>query len=111
MTKSKNPNTNVVSAGVIFAEGASYFCLPLDSLGIDSSKEIKSMKSSCECAQPRLVLFKRRGEVIHGLKIDFLPSADEQADPVELRVDIELAFVDGTKENISVDLLHTSQVR
>ena len=98
-------------AGVVFADEASYICIPLEKLGIDVGKEIASIKSSCECVRPSVVRYlRRKSEEGVAIRLDFVEesNAQDEINPVLLGVAITVTFVSGDEQLVSILFLHTS---
>ncbi|AMV32149.1 hypothetical protein VN12_08500 [Pirellula sp. SH-Sr6A] len=94
-----------VSAGVIFMDTPHYYCIPLESIGVDSGKTINSISTSCSCAKGTIVGYKLRGESKQAIRIDFGAANDEK--PIELQLKVELFFSDGSTKSLFVSFVHT----
>lgn len=107
-------SSNRYDAGVLFANEASYLCLPLQKLGIDPAHEILSVKSSCECVRPSMVRFlQRRSQKGFALRLDFVEDTKgqkEETSPSSLAVEIKLQFASGTEQSVTIQFLHTTQM-
>ena len=107
-------SSNRYDAGVLFANEASYLCIPLEKLGINPAQEILSVKSSCECVRPSVVRFlQRRSQEGVALRLDFVEDTQGHADetsPSSLAVEIKLQFASGTEQSVSIQFLHTTQM-
>lgn len=98
-------------AGVVFANEASYLCIPLEKLGIDSAQEILSIKSSCECVRPSAVRYVRQiSQDGVALRLDFVKDSQTQdnSDPVSLAVSIKLQLASGIEHSVTIQFLHTT---
>ena len=63
-----------IDAGIIFADRASYRCLPLAQLSIRSAGQIHSLETSCECVEARTVAYRGSdGRIADALRLDFVP--------------------------------------
>ncbi len=63
----------VFDAGILFENEASYVCIPLEKLSIDSAQEIVSIESSCECVRPSVVRYHDRpSQEGVALRLDFI---------------------------------------
>ena len=106
-------SSNRYDAGVLFANEASYVCLPLEKLGIDPSQVIVSIKSSCECVRPSVVRFlQRRSQEGVALRLDFVEDTQGQKDetsPSSLAVEIKFQFASGSEHSVTIQFLHTTQ--
>jgi len=98
-------------AGVLFANEASYLCIPLERLGIGSAQEILSIKSSCECVRPSAVRYVRQiSQDGVALRLDFVKDsqAQDNMDPVSLAVTIKLQLASGIEQSVTIQFLHTT---
>ena len=105
--------STVFDAGVLFANEASYLCIPLEKLGIDPSQEIVSLKSSCECVRPSVIrYFKRQSQEGVALRLDFGDDSNgkDETSPTPLSVEIQFEFAVGAKQSVTIQLLHTTQI-
>lgn len=115
-----NIRTNVdgkvtIDAGVVFADRASYLCVPVKQLGIDGDFSTARIGTSCECVQGRVVAYRNSsGESELAVLLDFNPdpghasSADKQS--LMLGVIVTVAFTDGRSQEFTVDLVHCPSV-
>ncbi len=97
-------------AGVLFANEASYLCFPIEKFGIDSTQEILTIKSSCECVRPSVVRYQRQqSEEGVALRFDFVEDsqAQDKESPVSLAVTIKLQLVSGIEQSVTIQFLHT----
>ena len=103
----------VFDAGVLFANEASYVCIPLEKLSIDPAQEIVALKSSCECVRPSVIrYFKRQSQEGVALRLDFGDDSNGQGEttPTPLSVEIQFEFAVGAKQSVTIQLLHTTQI-
>ena len=111
LTDSRKLST-AFDAGDLFANEASYLCIPLQKLGIDPSQEIVSIKSSCECVRPSVIRFlQRRSQERVTFRLDFVEDTQGHADetsPSSLGVEIKLQFASRTEHSVTVQFLHTT---
>ncbi len=105
-------SSNRYDAGVLFANEASYVCLPLEKFGIDPAQEIVSVKSSCECVRPSVVRYLQlQSQEGFALRLDFIGDSkgQDEMSPISLAVEIQFEFADGAKQSASIQFLHTTQ--
>jgi len=105
------PASLEIDAGVIFADRASYLCLPLSRFGISSSDDIQTIVSSCECVIPSLVRYSDGATTtVDGVLFEFIPSEatlDAKPQSVQLGVVVTFTTVSGENRTVTVTLLHT----
>lgn len=71
-----------IDAGVVFVDEATYRCIPLSELGVESVDQIKSIETSCECLQPSTVGYHESSNAVdHALRLDFL-AQHKRRDPM-----------------------------
>jgi len=64
----------IIDAGIVFADEASYLCVPLSRLGIADADEVLSVDTSCDCSRPSIVHFDESpSKTARALRIDFIP--------------------------------------
>ena len=106
--------STVFDAGVLFANEASYLCIPLEKLRINPAQEILSVKSSCECVRPSVVRFlQRRSQEGVALRLDFVEDTKGQEDetsPSSLAGEIKFEFASGTEQSVTIQFLHTRKM-
>ncbi len=108
------PSSTFFDAGILFANETSYLCIPFEKLGIESGKEIVSIKSSCECVRPSVVHYLlRKSEEGIALRLDFVEVEDwksqVEVNPNSLGVKIEFQFASGTEQSVTIQFLQTLQ--
>lgn len=107
------PSQCVIDAGILFADEASYVCVPLSRLGIADSDELLSVQSSCECVRPSLVYFdKFLGNTARAMRIDFRPggtNADSKHTPSNLAIEVTIKLANGKDKSASIRFLQTAQ--
>jgi hypothetical protein len=107
-----------IDAGIVLADRAGYFCLPLEQVGLPPDAEIVSLESSCECVQPRMVQYVAgRQRVGQAILLEYVPEvssaevdrkiSQSEVQPTNLGVIVEIGLADGTKYDFTVKLLHT----
>jgi hypothetical protein len=99
---------HTIQAGLLFIEESSYLCVPLKDLNIDSDMPLVRVRSSCDCVQPSVVRFRvSQNEYEAALRLNFFaehhPIYDSSAIPLQVRV--TLYFVDGSEQEMIVNLL------
>jgi len=103
----------VIDAGIIFADEASYLCVPLRRLGIADSDEVLSVITSCECTDPSIVRFNEsRNKVSRALYVKFAPESaipTVEPTPLNLGVVITLEMSSGQITSATIQFLHTTQ--
>jgi hypothetical protein len=111
-------STPTIEAGIVLADQDGYFCMPLEQVGMSEDAEIVALKSSCDCVQPRLVQYAADGDQIRqAILLEYVPDLPSTGtagearasdiQPVHLGAIIEVVLVDGTKQDFTVNLLHT----
>jgi hypothetical protein len=102
-----------IDVGVVLADRAGYFCLPIEQLGFSAADALVSTKSSCECIEPRLVEYVGGdGAPKPAILLEYV---DESAgsggkfdpQPMNLGVIITVETASGTTHDFTVNLLHT----
>ncbi len=97
-------------AGIVFANEASYVCIPLEKFRINPAQEIVLIKSSCECVRPSVVryLLQQKEEGV-ALRLDFVDDTKGQVEinPISLAVEIKFQFASGTEQSTTIQFLHT----
>lgn len=96
--------------GVIFADQANYYCLPLSRVAdFDSNNAVQSITTSCDCAKGSVVYFTNSDNQLQpAIRIDFDPeqirSTDERAAP--LAVKLNLPCKSGRRSSFVIELLY-----
>ncbi len=107
--------TIVIDGGIVFADEASYMCVPLSRMGIGELDEVLSVKSSCECADPTIVRFEEASRnVARALHLKFAPELamlNAGVAPSNLGVVIKLELSSGRTASATIQFLHTKQVK
>jgi hypothetical protein len=107
-----------IDAGIVLADRARCFCLPLEQVGLPPDAEIVSLESSCECVQPRMVQYVADGQRIgQAVLLEYVPEKpligvaveDRMIDlqPMHLGIIVGIRLADGKKHDFTVNLLHT----
>lgn len=108
---SNSPDQSMIDAGIVFADEASYLCVPLSRLGISDSDEVLSVQTSCECTRPSVVQFDESpSKTARALRIDFRPepsTSDSKHAPSNLAVKVTLRFTGGRTTVVTIQFLHT----
>jgi hypothetical protein len=110
--------SRTIDAGIVLADKAGYFCLPIEPVGLPPDAEIVSLKSSCECVQPSLVRYladrQRMGQAILLEYLSEMPhtgvdreDSASEVRPANLGVIIQVGLADGKIHDFTVILLHT----
>ncbi len=102
----------IYDAGVVFANEASYVCIPLEKLGIDVGEDIVSIKSSCECVRPSVVRYLKRKSVDGvAMRFDFAEESKAQVEPnpIALGVELTVQFANGGEQSVMIQFLHAPQ--
>jgi hypothetical protein len=110
--------SRTIDAGIVLADRAGYFCLPLEQIGLPPDAEIVSLQSSCECVRPRLVQYVQdRQRIGQAILLEYVPevsAADtslldspREFEAVHLSVIVEVVLSDGVKHDFVLNLLHT----
>ena len=83
-----------IDAGVVFADEASYLCVPLSRFGISSSTEVQSVRTSCDCTPPPIVQFcDSTGKMERALRLDFaVELASDCANPTSSNLAFEVRY-------------------
>lgn len=104
---------SAIDLGVVLADRAGYFCLPIEQLGLGAADTLVSAKSSCECIQPRLVEYVgSNGSPKPAILFEYV---DESAvsggkfdpQPMNLGVIITVELASGKTHDFTVNVLHT----
>jgi hypothetical protein len=48
------PEEVLIDAGIVFADRASYLCLPFEKVGLPTDASVVSIESSCDCMAPSI---------------------------------------------------------
>jgi hypothetical protein len=104
---------SAIDLGVVLADRAGYFCLPIEQLGFSATDTLISVKSSCECIQPRLVEYVGSdGSPKPAILFEYVDESvgsggkfDPQ--PMNLGVIITVELASGKTYGFTVNLLHT----
>ena len=115
------PEEVLIDAGIVFADRASYLCLPFEKVGLPTDASVVSIESSCDCVSPSLVTYatsesSRASGILlqygnestfHGDDPKSLPALP----PANLRVVFVLTLAGGRSYEFAVNLLHTHLVQ
>ena len=100
----------VIDAGVVFADEASYLCVPLSRLGIADSNEVLSVFTSCECTRASIVhIDVSSTKTVQLLRIDFLPepaTAGSQRATSNLSVEVTLRPREGRTTAAKIQFMY-----
>ncbi len=105
-------STQLIDVGLIFADEASYLCVPLSRFGIASSHEVLSVQSSCACLRPSIVHYhESTNNISRALRIDFVQetrSANSNFVPASLAVEITMRLSGGECVLARIRFLHVT---
>ncbi len=104
------PAQSVIDAGIVFANEASYLCVPLRRLGIADSDEVITVQSSCDCSLPSIIQFDESPiKTARALRIDFIPepaTASSKRATSNLSVEVTLRLREGRTKVTTIRFVH-----
>jgi len=116
-TPVKPPEEVLIDAGIIFADRASYLCLPFEKVGLPTDASVVSIESSCDCVSPSLVTYANsESSQASGILLRYVNESTFHGDdpkslpalpPVNLRVVFVLTLAGGRSYEFTVSLMHT----
>ena len=107
---------------MIFSDRASYLCLPLERVGLDSAADVVAINSSCECVRATVIEYlAAKDSPAQAILLEFVAdvvepkdnksSEDQKYHPASLRVIFDVSLSNGESHKFSADLLHTKLIR
>lgn len=103
--------SELIDAGVVFADKANYLCIPLSRLGLTGDDVVLSATSSCECIRPSIVTFHATSNTIgRALRVEFENKSDPNSSvPANLSVEVTLELERGALEVVMIQFLLTTE--
>lgn len=102
-----------INVGVVLADRAGYFCLPIEQLGLSAADTLVSAQTSCECIEPRLVEYVGSdGSPKPAILLEYVDGSagsggTSDPQPMNLRVIITVELASGKTHDFTLNLLHT----
>jgi hypothetical protein len=111
--------SRTIDAGIVLADRAGYFCLPLEQIGLPPDAEIVSLQSSCECVRPRLVQYVAdRQRIGQAILLEYIPEVSSagvdrevsasEIQPANLGVVVEVGLAGGTSYDFNFNFLYVA---
>jgi hypothetical protein len=110
--------SRTIDAGIVLADRAGYFCLPLEQVSLPPDAEIVSLQSSCDCVRPHIVQYLADSQRVgQAILLEYIPEVSSagvdredgasEIQPANLGVVVEVGLAGGEKQCFTANLLHT----